>query len=88
MNICVVGAGYWGPNLIRNFLSVEGVKNLKGGVEVDAWNDHRVAMALAVASSRCDKPIILTGADSVKKSYPDFWKDFEKLNGNMEIIVK
>jgi len=67
---------------------IEGVKNLKGGVEVDAWNDHRVAMALAVASSRCDKPIILTGADSVKKSYPNFWKDFEKLNGKIEIIER
>ncbi len=65
---------------------IEGVKNLKGGVEVDAWNDHRVAMALAVASSRCDEPIILTGADSVKKSYPNFWKDFESLGGEMKVI--
>lgn len=72
----------------ENGMIIEGVKNLKGGVEVDAWNDHRVAMALAVASSRCDKPIILTGADSVKKSYPNFWKDFEKLNGKIDIIEK
>lgn len=70
----------------ENGVIIEGVKNLKGGVEVDAWNDHRVAMALAVASSRCDEPITLTGADSVKKSYPNFWKDFKDLNGNMEII--
>jgi 3-phosphoshikimate 1-carboxyvinyltransferase len=70
----------------KNGMIIEGVKNLKGGVEVDAWNDHRVAMALAVASSRCDEPIILTGADSVKKSYPNFWKDFEKLSGEIQII--
>ena len=65
---------------------IEGVKNLRGGVEVDAWNDHRVAMALAIASSRCEKTITLTGADSVKKSYPNFWKDFEKLGGKIQII--
>jgi len=70
----------------QNGMVIEGVKNLKGGVEVDAWNDHRIAMALAVASSRCDEPIILTGADSVKKSYPNFWKDFEKLCGKIQII--
>ncbi|OQY42688.1 MAG: 3-phosphoshikimate 1-carboxyvinyltransferase [Fusobacteriia bacterium 4572_74] len=70
----------------ENGMIIEGVKNLKGGVEVDAWNDHRVAMALAVASSRCDEPIILIGADSVKKSYPNFWKDFESLGGKIQII--
>ncbi len=77
-----------GANIVEteNGMVIEGVKNLKGGVEVDAWNDHRVAMALAVASSRCDEPIILTGADSVKKYYTNFWKDFEKLNGKIEII--
>jgi 3-phosphoshikimate 1-carboxyvinyltransferase len=57
---------------------IQGVKSLKGGVEVDAWNDHRVAMALGIASSRCENPIILTGAESVNKSYPHFWDDFEK----------
>ena len=77
-----------GANIVEteNGMIIEGVKNLKGGVEVDAWNDHRVAMALAVASSRCEEPIILTGANSVKKSYPNFWKDFEKLSGKVEII--
>jgi len=37
-----------------------------------------VAMALGIASSRCKNPITLTGAESVNKSYPHFWDDFEK----------
>jgi 3-phosphoshikimate 1-carboxyvinyltransferase len=57
-------------------LSITGVKRLKGG-SVDAWGDHRVAMALAVASIRCDGPVSLTGWQSVNKSYPGFWRDFE-----------
>jgi len=28
MNIGVIGLGYWGPNLVRNFLSTEGVKRV------------------------------------------------------------
>jgi len=28
MNIAIVGLGYWGPNLIRNFLSTEGVEKV------------------------------------------------------------
>jgi 3-phosphoshikimate 1-carboxyvinyltransferase len=35
-------------------------------------------MALAVASIGCEDPVKLTGAESVSKSYPDFWRDFEK----------
>ena len=28
MKIAVVGLGYWGPNLVRNFLATDGVKNV------------------------------------------------------------
>ena len=53
--------------------NTEGKKLLKGGI-VESWNDHRIAMALAVASIKCENPIIIKGADCVKKSYPDFWR--------------
>ncbi len=56
-------------------LIIRGVKNLHGGI-ADAHNDHRIAMAIAVASIKSNDQIQLKGADSVKKSYPDFWKDF------------
>jgi 3-phosphoshikimate 1-carboxyvinyltransferase len=57
-------------------LSITGVNRLKGG-EVDAWGDHRIAMAMAVASIRCDGPVSLRGWQNVSKSYPGFWRDFE-----------
>lgn len=38
-------------------IHVEGVDELAGDVVLDCWNDHRVAMALAVASTRCKKTI-------------------------------
>jgi len=58
-------------------LKIQGVKALRGG-EVDAWNDHRIAMALAVAAIRCDGQVILRGSEAVNKSYPSFWQDFER----------
>ena len=48
------------------------------GGSADACNDHRIAMAVALASLRCNEKVNLTGWQSVKKSYPNFWADFEK----------
>ncbi|AEE92573.1 3-phosphoshikimate 1-carboxyvinyltransferase [Tepidanaerobacter acetatoxydans Re1] len=61
-------------------LIIEGRDMLDGGI-VDSWNDHRIAMALAVASVRCRNPVIIKHSDAVSKSYPGFWKDFIKLGG-------
>jgi 3-phosphoshikimate 1-carboxyvinyltransferase len=57
-------------------LLIKGIPELKGG-RVDAHNDHRIAMAMALAAIRCSEPVILSGWGSVSKSYPDFWNDFE-----------
>ena len=69
-------------------LLIEGQpQGLKGGAEVDAWNDHRIAMSLAVAAQACTEPIVLTGAGSVSKSYPDFWKDYKSVGGKIEVMA-
>ena len=69
-------------------LIIQGVQGFTGGVTVSAWNDHRIAMSLAVASSRCEKEIVLEEAESVRKSYPHFWDDFVKMGGEIEIVEK
>ncbi|MDY4920939.1 MAG: 3-phosphoshikimate 1-carboxyvinyltransferase [Phascolarctobacterium sp.] len=61
-------------------------EGLKGGVEVDAWNDHRIAMSLAIAAQKCAEPIILSGAESVAKSYPTFWEDYASVGGHVEEV--
>lgn len=65
-------------------LVIEGKDFLRGGGEVDCWNDHRIAMSLAIASSRCRKGFLMHGAECVRKSYPGFWQDFAALGGIME----
>lgn len=62
-------------------LVIRGMEELRGGAAVDAHNDHRIAMMAAVAATRCAEPVTVLGAECVKKSYPDFWEDYEALNG-------
>ena len=64
----------------KDSMSFVGVKKIHGGV-VSSHNDHRVAMALAMASLKCDEEITITGAECVSKSYPTFWNVYESLGG-------
>ncbi len=50
---------------------------LDGGVSVDTYNDHRMAMAFAPLALKVD--FIVNDAQVVSKSYPDFWKDLKIL---------
>jgi 3-phosphoshikimate 1-carboxyvinyltransferase len=51
---------------------------IRGG-EVSAHNDHRIAMSLATAALRAESEVVIDQAESVSKSYPEFWEDFERL---------
>ncbi len=63
-------------------LEITGVEYLNGG-EIDCCNDHRIPMAMSVASVKCRDKLILRGAECVRKSYPDFFEDFKKLGGKI-----
>ncbi len=52
---------------------------------VDGANDHRVVMAAAVAATCADRPVRVTGAEAVEKSYPDFFRDFRQLGGRVDV---
>lgn len=62
-------------------LTVSGKRELSGGVSVDCCSDHRIAMMLAVAATRCTAPVTLLGAQCVNKSYPRFWEDYTAAGG-------
>ena len=59
-------------------LLIHGGKPLTGGT-VDSCNDHRIAMAAAIASVIYQNPVTVLGAEAVEKSYPNFWRDFAQL---------
>lgn len=66
-------------------LSLTGKAKLAGG-EVESHNDHRIAMAAAVASCGCKNAVIINGAEAVRKSYPNFFDDFAALGGKVKEI--
>ena len=66
-------------------LVVTGKPMLAGG-RAEGCNDHRIVMAMAVASLGCEKPVEITDAQSVSKSYPGFFEDFISLGGKADVI--
>ena len=60
--------------------------SFKGGV-IDSFNDHRIAMAAAIAATAADAPVTILNAQCVAKSYPDFWLDYKKLGGIYEQYI-
>ncbi len=64
-------------------LMIQGLDELSGN-SVSSWNDHRMAMTLAIASTCASGPIILDNYTCVQKSYPSFWQDFISLGGQCD----
>ena len=61
-----------------DLMVIEGSSSMKS-TKVNAHNDHRIAMCLAIAAINLEGEMEITGAESVKKSYPDFWNHLEAL---------
>ena len=38
-------------------------------------------MMIAIAATRAEGPVTLTGAECVAKSYPEFWEEYARLGG-------
>lgn len=67
-----------------DFLAIQGGA-LRGGL-VDGCQDHRIVMAAAIAASACAEPLIIHGAEAVRKSYPHFFADYKRLGGNIHVL--
>ena len=62
---------------------IHGKPHLFGGV-CDSFNDHRIAMSLAVASVVCKNLFVIENSQAVNKSYPTFFEDLRVLGGRIE----
>ena len=63
---------------------------IKGGyplreAEISSHNDHRIAMAGAVAAIGATGCITITHAEAINKSYPGFFEDVKKIGTGLEI---
>ncbi|HET6273350.1 MAG TPA: hypothetical protein VFG32_10240 [Bacteroidota bacterium] len=48
---------------------------------LDTYDDHRLAMSFALIGTKVPG-VKIENPDCVKKSFPGFWKEFEKLYQN------
>jgi 3-phosphoshikimate 1-carboxyvinyltransferase len=52
--------------------------SINDGIDIDTYDDHRMAMCFALLSFT-DKKIFINNPDCVSKTYPNFFKDFNGL---------
>ncbi len=58
---------------------------LHGGT-VSGYNDHRIVMSMAIAALGASGPVTVQGVQAVRKSYPNFFEDYQKLGGNCHAV--
>ena len=68
---------------LEDSLIIEGINEFEGGT-VSSHNDHRIAMALSIAATRAKNPVVIEEANSIEKSYPNFYEDYILLGGKVD----
>lgn len=54
--------------------------------ELSGHKDHRIVMSLSVAATLFETPTIINNAESINKSYPNFFQDLKNLGIKLEIL--
>lgn len=65
-------------------LSIHG-GGVRGG-EADGYRDHRMVMAWAIAALGAEQPVTVRGAEAVRKSYPTFFEEYQRLGGRVDVL--
>ncbi len=66
-------------------LVIDGVDSFHGG-KVNSYNDHRIAMAMAIAAVKSTGKVTIIDAECVEKSYPNFFEDYVTLGGEINVF--
>lgn len=66
-------------------LTIHGGSKLSGA-EIDGCNDHRIVMAFTVAALHAQGMTTISDAQSINKSYPDFFTTINEMGGMVNVI--
>jgi len=69
--------------LQNDLMLIKGGNGLKGAA-VHSHHDHRIAMACAVAGLKADGETVISEAQAVNKSYPDFYEHIQALGAQVK----
>nr|MDE6659038.1 3-phosphoshikimate 1-carboxyvinyltransferase [Eubacterium sp.] len=64
---------------------INGGKSLKGA-ELLGYNDHRIVMAFSMAALFADGETVITEANSIDKTYPSFFEDYNRIGGQANVF--
>ena len=67
-----------------NDIVIRGVKQLRGGVSIPDYNDHRMVMLAAIAAAKAEGPVTVAGVGALNKSWPEFINVYRQLGGKAE----
>jgi 3-phosphoshikimate 1-carboxyvinyltransferase len=63
---------------LNDGLVIQGGNPTRPDIPISSFDDHRIAMAFALAGLRLDG-VRIAGAEAVSKSFPSFWDYFDRL---------
>ncbi len=66
-------------------LAINGNKSYNGGV-LSSHKDHRMVMALSVMALRLKNSLKILDAQSINKSYPNFFRDYNSIGGKSSVL--
>lgn len=69
----------------NNSFSFNSVNEFKE-CRINSYKDHRIAMSATIASNFSKGKIEIINAESVNKSYINFYKDFRSLGGEIDVL--
>lgn len=54
--------------------------------DLKGYNDHRIVMSMTIAASGVDSITRIDDAQSIRKSYPEFFDDINSIGGNANVL--
>lgn len=54
--------------------------------QLKGYNDHRIVMAFSIAGLLLDGETVIDDADSINKSYPSFFEDYNSIGGKADVL--
>lgn len=64
---------------------IKGPVTLQGST-IDSYQDHRIVMMATIAATLAKGQTVITNAQAITKSYPDFFEDFKRVGGIYEVL--
>lgn len=64
---------------------INGGKKLNSA-KLKGFNDHRIVMAFSVAGLYIDGTVEIDDAESINKSYPSFFEDYNRMGGKADVL--